>query len=55
MHGWGDDVIPVENSIKYGRLAKCGVYLIDGDHRLNNALNELRLLFYKFLQKTKHI
>lgn len=34
VHGWHDDVVPVENSIRYARECSATLYLVDGDHRL---------------------
>ena len=50
VHGWSDDIIPVEHSIKYARQALCTLHLIDGDHRLNSSLNQVISLFTDFLQ-----
>ncbi len=51
VHGWSDDVIPVEHSIKYAKQAKFTLHLIDGDHRLNSSLEQVCDLFGVFLQK----
>lgn len=53
VHGWSDDVIPVEHSIKYAQQAQCTLHLIDGDHRLNTSLTTIVNLFKLFLQKIK--
>lgn len=49
VHGWSDDIIPVANSIRFASLAKCGLHLIDGDHRFNSSLNVVDKLFNSFL------
>ena len=51
VHGWSDDIIPVENSIKYARQADCGLHLISGDHALNAVVEEVEVLFERFLSK----
>jgi predicted esterase YcpF (UPF0227 family) len=51
VHGWSDDVIPVEHSIKYAQQAQCTLHLIDGDHRLNTSIVQVIDLFRLFLQK----
>lgn len=51
VHGWSDDVIPAENSIKYAREADCSLHLISGDHALNAAIDEVERLFETFLVK----
>ncbi len=50
-HGWSDDIIPVEHSIKYAQQAQCSLHLIDGDHRLNSSLAQVSDLFGAFLKK----
>ncbi|MEH6581319.1 MAG: hypothetical protein V7754_05230 [Halioglobus sp.] len=49
VHGWSDNVIPVENSIRYAKEANCTLHLINGDHRLNSSLDEVVVLFKSFL------
>lgn len=51
VHGWGDDVIPVENSIRYAREADCTLHLISGDHALNGVVDEVASLFERFLTR----
>lgn len=51
VHGWSDDIIPVEYSIKYAQNAKCTLHLIDGDHRLNSSIRQVKILFHSFLLK----
>ena len=53
VHGWSDDIIPVEHSIKYAKQALCTLHLIDGDHRLNSSIEQVIELFEMFLLKTK--
>ncbi len=50
VHGWSDDIIPVEHSIKYAQQAKCSLHLIDGDHRLNSSIEQVMGLFQMFLK-----
>ena len=50
IHGWSDDVIPAEHSIKYAQKSQCSLHLIDGDHRLNSSLARVIELFRLFLK-----
>ncbi|MDH5355893.1 MAG: alpha/beta hydrolase [Gammaproteobacteria bacterium] len=52
VHGWSDEVIPVENSIRYSKAANCTLHLISGDHALNAEIDVLEGLFDAFLAKT---
>lgn len=49
VHGWSDDVIPVQNSIDYARQADCTLHLISGDHPLNSSIESIEALFMQFL------
>ncbi len=49
VHGWSDDVIPSENSIKFAKNIDCSLHLISGDHRLNSSINIVEKLFVQFL------
>ncbi len=51
VHGWSDDVIPPENSIKYAHQTKSSLHLINGDHRLNSSMEGVTQLFNGFLNK----
>ena len=51
VHGWSDDVIPVENSIRYAKEADCTLHLISGDHPLNSSLEVVAGLFERFLEQ----
>jgi pimeloyl-ACP methyl ester carboxylesterase len=41
VHGWRDDIVPVENSIRFARQAGATLHIIDGDHRLTANIDEI--------------
>lgn len=49
VHGWGDEVIPVEHSIRFAKACHASLHVLDGDHRLNNVLADVGSLFDLFL------
>lgn len=49
VHGWGDEVISVENAIRFARLRQCTLHLVESDHRVNARLPLLCELFDAFL------
>lgn len=51
VHGWADNVIPPENSIRYAREADCALHMISGDHALNNSIETVADLFVQFLER----
>jgi len=52
VHGWSDDIIPPEHSIRFARKANCSLHLIPGDHRLNSSIEAVSVLFNQFLHTT---
>ena len=51
VHGWSDDVIPPEHSIRFAKEADCALHLICGDHALNGSLEVVAGLFEGFLRQ----
>jgi len=49
VHGWDDEVVPVENSIRWAREHAAELHLIPGDHRLTARLDRVLSLFGDFL------
>lgn len=49
IHGWNDDVVPVENSINFARQHGVTLHLIDGDHQLISRLDLIAEIFGAFL------
>ena len=42
VHGWRDDVVPVDNSIRFARECGATLFITDGDHRLTANLAEIK-------------
>lgn len=51
VHGWSDDIVPIENSIRYAQPNNVNLHLINGDHRLNSSIEEVATLFEAFLSR----
>ena len=51
VHGWRDTVVPVQNSFRFSKLRQCDLHLLDGDHRLNDAMTRIEPLFEIFLKQ----
>lgn len=49
VHGWRDDVVPVENSIRYARECLATLHIVDGDHRLTENINEIDRYLRQFV------
>ena len=41
VHGWRDDVVPAENSIRFAAQCHATLHLVDGDHRLTENIDEI--------------
>jgi pimeloyl-ACP methyl ester carboxylesterase len=49
VHGWRDEVVPVEHSIRFAREYNASLHLLDSDHQLHNQLSFIKYLFEYFL------
>ena len=49
VHGWNDDVIPAENSIRFAKAAGHKLHLVSGNHALSDVLEDVDRLFELFL------
>ena len=49
VHGWSDDIIPPENSIRFSKTNDSSLHLISGDHRLNFSMPRVEPIFKNFL------
>jgi surfactin synthase thioesterase subunit len=49
VHGWGDEVVPAQDSIRFATEHKATLHLIDGDHRLHAQIPLIKYLFEYFL------
>lgn len=51
VHGWHDDIVPVENSIRFAQECKAILHLVDGDHRLTDNIAEINGYLKHFIWK----
>ena len=49
VHGWRDEVVPVEHSIRFAREYDASLHLLDSDHQLHDQLRFIKYLFEYFL------
>ena len=49
VHGWRDDIVPVENSIRWAREHQAQLYLLNSDHRLEDQIEAIGTLLRAFL------
>ena len=51
VHGWHDDVVPVDNSIRFARSCSATLNIVDGDHRLTDNIDEINAYLRQFIER----
>ena len=51
VHGWHDDIVPVDNSIRYARESSATLHVVDGDHRLTANIDAINQYLGIFLDR----
>jgi len=49
VHGWRDDIVPVENSIRWAREHRAVLHILESDHRLQDQIESICRLLRDFL------
>jgi pimeloyl-ACP methyl ester carboxylesterase len=49
VHGWHDDVVPVENSIRWAREHGATLHVLESNHRLEDQIGPICVLLRAFL------
>ncbi len=49
VHGWHDDIVPVENSIRWAREHRATLHVLDSNHRLEDQIEAICQLLRDFL------
>jgi pimeloyl-ACP methyl ester carboxylesterase len=50
VHGWRDDIVPVQSSIRWAQEHKAALHVLDSDHRLEDQIEMICLLLRAFLK-----
>ena len=50
VHGWHDDIVPVENSIRWAREHRATLHVVDSGHRLDDQIPLICRLLHDFLR-----
>ncbi len=51
IHGWQDEIVPVDNAIRWCRRHGLPLLLLDSDHRLMSVLDTICSQFDQFLER----
>jgi predicted esterase len=49
VHGWHDDIVPVDNSIRFARECAATLHIVDGGHRLTENIDEICYYLTRFV------
>ena len=49
VHGWHDDIVPVENVIRWAREHRATLHILDSGHRLEDQIAMICILLRSFL------
>jgi pimeloyl-ACP methyl ester carboxylesterase len=49
VHGWHDDIVPVDNSIRWAREHRATLHVLDSGHRLEDQIGVICQLLRNFL------
>lgn len=49
VHGWRDEVVPHEHSVRFAQGYHAALHLLESDHRLHNQIRVIQYLFEYFL------
>lgn len=55
VHGWNDDVVPVQNSIRFASKCKASLHIVDGDHRLTKNIDEICYYLERFIDRLSDV
>jgi len=50
IHGWNDDIVPVDNSMRYAHEHRATLHVIDSDHRMTAQIDMIVACFNLFLR-----
>jgi alpha/beta superfamily hydrolase len=53
VHGWRDEIIPPHNSFRFAEQHEVQLQIINGDHRLNDQIDLIEIIFDFFLQRVE--
>ena len=49
LHGWGDEIIPWQNTLRFAETKSASLHLLDTDHGMHSAMDEIAALFKSFV------
>lgn len=53
VHGWRDDIVPVDQAIRWAREQRAALHVLDADHRMQDKIEDICRLLRTFLADLK--
>ena len=50
VHGWHDEIVPIDNSIRFARSCAATLHIVDGDHRLTANIAAINEYLRRFIE-----
>ena len=54
VHGWHDEIVPVESSIRFAQSCGATLHIVDGDHRLTQNIDEINQYLELFIDQLRN-
>ena len=51
VHGWGDDIVPLDSSLRFARERRAALHVLDDGHRLADSIDLIGALFNRQLKR----
>jgi hypothetical protein len=51
VHGWSDDIVPVQNAIRWAGEHRATLHVLDSGHRLEDQIEAICALLRSFLTR----
>ncbi|SFF45059.1 Alpha/beta superfamily hydrolase [Fontimonas thermophila] len=51
IHGWHDEIVPVERALRFAKRHKADLHLLDAEHTLNARIDTIAQIFDDFLAR----
>ena len=51
VHGWHDDIIPWQHSLRFAEASSASLHLVDAGHQLGECMSTISALFSDFLDR----
>lgn len=51
IHGWQDEIVPVERAIRFATHNRADLHVFDADHGLSSVIHEINFIFDRLLDR----